>query len=186
MSDYQRGHERGVSTGSTSPGLFNMFCSSEYRRGLEAGAREYERREYEERSARERRESEEGDSREVHVHISRDNSEDDPDEGYMFYPEKTTSSERYKIYEQLTEESSEAYLSIDTFNELKNLQLRYCLSEEQYQKLQEEIAYVWIGLSRRERFESRIRSSLGVPMEKADAIIKELTQKFGCYWNKKQ
>lgn len=81
MTDYQEGYERGLSTGSTSPGFFTSFfgVSKEYQKGLEAGAREYERRRYEEKSIMERSRQEDSKREERQRTLKRENERERED-----------------------------------------------------------------------------------------------------------
>lgn len=85
-----------------------------------------------------------------------------------------TKAELYEKFENLPDEIQEAFLSVNTYETIKKIVDQHNLHVDQAGQLSQEIGYVMLGVTRPEVFLSQIAEKVGVPMETAGEIVKEI------------
>jgi hypothetical protein len=85
-----------------------------------------------------------------------------------------TKTELYEKFQNLPEEIQDAFLSVDTYQNIKKIVDKYKLHIDQSGKLSEEIGFVMLGVTRPEDFLGSIQQKLGISTETAGEIVKDI------------
>lgn len=83
-------------------------------------------------------------------------------------------AELYEKFKNLPDDVQNSFLSIDTYNILHKIVERYHLHVDQSGLLSEEVGLVMLGATRPDDFLTSIQTKLGIPLETAGNIVKDI------------